>query len=129
MLEAISQVAHLQGIGIGEGDGGEAHITGLAHAQHGQVRLGILDDHVDGEFPPVGQRDAHIGRALDDMPVGEDHPAGIDDDTRTQRPGFPRAALELALAEEAREERVIGEGRNGLLLDAGGIDIDHRGRH
>ena len=122
------EIADFEGIGIGEGDGGEHGLGGITDAQHSQIGLGVLDHHIDGKLAAIGQRDAHIGGAFNDVAIGEDHPARIDNDARAERARFPGAALELPLPEKAREEWIIGKGRRRLLLNARGIDIDHRGR-
>ena len=89
------------------------------------------------ELALVGERDLHLGHALDDVVVGDDEPARVDDDAGAER--ALAAALEAvrrsraagtagaAVAEEAAHE-LFHRGVLLAALDAGAIDVDDRGR-
>src|SRR5690606_30898933 len=67
-----------------------------------------------------------VRSTLDDVAVGENDPADIDNHTGAQRTRLARARLEIALTKEAGEEWIVGKGGNNCLLDACRIDVDHR---
>ena len=50
--------------------------AGRADSQHRQVGVGIVADQVGPPRAAVGQRHVDLGRALDDMAVGEDQAVG-----------------------------------------------------
>ena len=102
--------------------------------QHREVGARIAEHDRRLELALVGERDLHLGHALDDVVVGDDEPARVDDDAGAER--ALAAALEAvrrsraagaAVAEEAAHELFH---RRVLLaaLDAGAIDVDDRGR-
>ena len=68
----------------------------------------------------VGEGDLDLARALDDVVVGDDEPARIDDDARAERALHALARhAEAAIAKEAAEERIVHEGILRPTLDAG----------
>ena len=105
--------------------------------QHREVGARIAEHDRRLELALVGERDLHLGHALDDVVVRDDEPARVDDDAGAER--ALAAALEAvrrsraagtagaAVAEEAAHELFH---RRVLLaaLDAGAIDVDDRGR-
>ena len=68
------------------------------------------------ELAPVGQGDLHLVGLGHDVVVGDDQPAGVDDDAGAERALHPLARRpEILVAEEAAEERIGEEGRDRLL--------------
>ena len=76
-----------------------------------EIRLGIGAEDLTAVFPLVGEADRDLVGALDDMEVGEDEAALVDDDARAQ-PGAPelRARAAGALGAEELVEEVLEEG-------------------
>ncbi len=92
--------------------------------EHRQIRARIAQHDLRRKFAMVGQGDLDVGHPLDDVVVGDDEAAGIDDHPRSQRVRDARIAA-LA-AEELAKDRIVEQRIAGRLLDARGVDVDHR---
>ena len=90
------------------------------------------DDDLGVVLALVGQRDAdlRVGAALDDVRVGDDDAVGADDDAGAERglDALLRQAEAAAPAEEALEERIVGEGRSRRAHARADVDVDDRRR-
>ena len=113
-------------VGIAELDRRET-LAAVLDAQHREIGARVLQHDLGLEFALVGERDLHLGRALDHVVVGDDEAAGIDDHARSRASAASARAGYAGGAEEAAEERIV-EQRIAVLDHLGGIDIDHRGR-
>ena len=100
-------------VGIGERERRKP-LAAVLDAQHREVSALVLQHDLGLEFALVGERDLHLGRAFDDMIVGDDEAGGVDDHAGAER------ALHLlarhAGAEETAEERIV-EQRIAILTD------------
>ena len=121
-------VAHLDRVGVLELQIGETAIAAL-DPQHRDVGLVVLLHDLGIELAPVGERDANLGRPadLDDMSVGDDDPLGGNDHAGPQRVLDALLRHAEALAEEAAEQRVVGEGRHECGHARAHVDVDDGG--
>ncbi len=104
--------------------------------QHRDVDLGILADHLGLELAAVVEDDDDVVGVADDVVVGDNDAAGVDDEAGAERLRLLRArarrdAVVLEeLLEHLVERRALGKVRHraaALLLDRlGGRDVDHR---
>ena len=95
--------------------------------QHREIGARIAQHDLRLELALVGERDLHVGHALDHVMVGDDEARRIDDDAGAERLLHPLVLASLA-AEEAAEDRIVEQRIARHRLDAGGVDVDDRGR-
>ncbi len=125
IAERDDEIADLYRVGIAERDGRKRGVA--LDLEHRQIGAGIVEHDGRRIFALVGERDLHVGHAGDDVVVGDDEAAGIDDDAGAQRLGDALTLPVVGLAEEMAEERIVEHrvARHGL--DARGVDVDDRG--
>ena len=123
------EIAHFQTVRVGELDDRELSALGI-EAEHGEVGVLVLEHDLGRELAPVRQSDGDLGLAasLDDVIVGDDEAALIDQHAGAERVLDALARDAEPLAEQLPEERVIAERRHHLLDPVLHIDIDHGGR-
>ena len=105
IADGQSIVAHLHLGGITDRDGGE---SASVHLQHGNVRLGIGSHDLGLQLAFVGERDANVGGAVDDVVVRQNVAVRAHDD----------AGAEAVFALVARSHRAIIRIGTGLLIGA-----------
>jgi hypothetical protein len=126
------QVAHLGLVGVLEFESRQVLLAGV-DAQHREVGALVAQHQLGRELAAVGQHHGDLVGALDHVMVGHHQAAGIDDDPGAERVlgalALPAEVTE-AVAEEALEEGIVEQRREGLPLlhHALGVDIDHRRR-
>ena len=114
------EIADLDRVGIAELEHRELLVA--LDLEHRQIRAGIAQHDLGFEFPPIRERDLHFRHALDDVMVGDDEAARIDDHARAERLGGARV---LALrAEELAKDRIVEQRIARHRLDARGVDVD-----
>ena len=88
---------------------------------------GSRSDDLGLELALVGERDLHVGHALDDVMVGDDEAGRIDDHAGAERL-LHALILASAAAKKPAEDRIVEQGIARHRLDARGVDVDDRGR-
>ena len=104
---------------------------GVLEPQHREIAALVAQQHLGVEFALVGERDANLIGALDDVVIGDDDAARINDHAGAERAldalaGGPHAGQ--LPAEEAPKERIVEEGVARALHLALRVDVHHRGR-
>ena len=99
-------------------------------AQHGNIGMLVMQDHLGGKFTAVAERDANFLGVVDHMVVGDDQPVAAHDHARAERVFHPRRHLAArhAAAEELLEEGIGHDGTHLFAHAAGGIDVHDGGR-
>ena len=113
-----SIVAHLHLGGITDGDGGEIAAFDL---QHGDVRLGIGAHDLGLQLALVGERDADVRGAVDDVVVRQDVAVRADDDAGAE------AVFALIVRRDAAcrfRDRTVGA-RTAVRRIAGKMEAFH----
>ncbi len=123
------EVADLNLVGIAEFDRRKA-LLHILQSQHRKIAALIAQQHLGFEFALVGERHANLVGALDDVMIGDDDAARIDDHARAERAldalaGRPHARQ--LPAEKAAEKRVVEEGIARALHLALRVDVHHGG--
>ncbi len=112
------RVAHLQGLGIAQGDGGQALQVDF---EHGQVGFGVGANDLGARTAAIGEHHLDLVHAIDHMVVGQHVPFRRDDDARADA----RLRLLVGLAKEVAEPGVTSP--SVALLRVGRDHADHRG--
>ena len=111
-------------IGIAELDRRKA-LVAVLDPQHREIGARVAQHDLGLELTLVGERNLDLVGALDDVMVGDDQAARIDDDAGAERALHLRA---IRPAEEAAEQGIV-EQRIAVGDGLGGVDVDHRRGH
>ena len=76
-----AELAGAHGIAVGQGQVRELVRT---YPEHGEIGVGIVPNQTGGKFPPVGEKHAQVGGAVNDVAVGEQVAIGGDEETRAR---------------------------------------------
>ena len=125
IADGDDEIADLERVGIAKLEHRE--ILAALELQHREIGARIAQHDLRLELALVGERDLHLGHALDHVIVGDDEARRIDDDARAERLLHPLVLASLA-AEETAEDRIVEQRIARHRLDAGGVDVDDRGR-
>jgi hypothetical protein len=123
------EIADLERVGIAEWQSRQRLAAGI-HLEHRKVGALVGEQHLGLVLALVGQHHPDVGAALDDVIVGDDEAAVIDDDAGTERVLHPlaRGPEHAVLAEEMAKQRVVAERHEAALAHrALGVDVDHGG--
>ena len=121
------EIADLDRVGIAELQ--HRKVLAALQFEHGQIRARVAQHDIGFVFATVRERDLHVGHPLDDVVVGYDQPARVDDDAGAQRLGDAAVLLLPGLAEEVAEKGVVEQGIARHRLDPRGVDVDDSRAH